>query len=81
VDELLSCGGLLATLAEDVEQAKERRRVLHPEGFRDYPELEKKAVELCYFANQAVPGMFQTENYARAVFTSRQPFFDEETIE
>ncbi|THC47317.1 helix-turn-helix transcriptional regulator [Streptomyces sp. A1499] len=81
VDELLGCGGLLALLAEDVERAKARRRVRHPEWFRDYAELEAQAVELCYFANQAVPGLFQTENYARAVFASRQPFFDEETIE
>ncbi|MET8828211.1 helix-turn-helix transcriptional regulator [Streptomyces sp. NPDC004610] len=81
VDELLECGGLLAVLADDVTRAKERRRVRHPEWFRDYADLEGKAVELCYFANQAVPGLFQTEEYARAVFTSRQPFFDEETIE
>ncbi|MEV7784612.1 helix-turn-helix transcriptional regulator [Streptomyces sp. NPDC088106] len=81
VDELLGCGGLLAVAAEDVERAKKRRRVRHPEWFRDYAALEAEAVELCYFANQAVPGLFQTEAYARAVFTSRQPFFDEETIE
>ncbi|MFE5853810.1 helix-turn-helix domain-containing protein [Streptomyces sp. NPDC056500] len=81
VDELLGCGGLLALLGEDVERAKARRRVRHPEWFRHYAELERDAVELCYFANQAVPGLFQTENYARAVFTSRQPLFDEEMIE
>ncbi|WP_151769553.1 helix-turn-helix domain-containing protein [Streptomyces abyssomicinicus] len=80
-DELLGCGGLLAVAAEDVERAKTRRRVRHPEWFRDYAELEGKAVELCYFANQAVPGLFQTEAYARAVFSNRQPYFDEETIE
>lgn len=81
MDEILGCGGLLAVAAEDVERAKTRRRVRHPEWFRDYAGLEEKAVELCYFANQAVPGIFQTEAYARAVFASRQPFFDEETIE
>ncbi|MEV4427721.1 helix-turn-helix transcriptional regulator [Streptomyces sp. NPDC049602] len=81
VDELLGCGGLLALLAEDVERAKTRRRVRHPDWFQDYANLEARAVELCYFANQAVPGVFQTKNYARAVFASRQPFFDEETIE
>ncbi|NYV75056.1 helix-turn-helix transcriptional regulator [Streptomyces sp. UH6] len=80
-DELLGCGGLLAVAVEDVERAKSRRRVRHPEWFRDYAELEGKAVELCYFANQAVPGLFQTEAYARAVFSNRQPYFDEETIE
>jgi len=81
VDELLGCGGLLAVASEDVERAKKRRRVRHPEWLRDYARLEAEAVELCYFANQAVPGVFQTEAYARAVFASRQPFFDEETIE
>jgi transcriptional regulator with XRE-family HTH domain len=81
VDRLLDCGGLLASAAEDVERAKSRRRVRHPEWFRDYARLEAEAVELRYFANQAVPGLFQTREYARAVFTSRQPFFDEETVE
>ncbi|MEV7019753.1 helix-turn-helix transcriptional regulator [Streptomyces sp. NPDC093991] len=81
VDRLLDCGGLLASAAEDVERAKTRRRVRHPEWFRDYARLEAEAVELRYFANQAVPGLFQTREYARAVFASRQPFFDEETVE
>ncbi|MFF3933648.1 helix-turn-helix domain-containing protein [Streptomyces hirsutus] len=81
VDQLLDCGGLLASAAEDVERAKTRRRVRHPEWFRNYARLEAEAVGLCYFANQAVPGLFQTQEYARAVFASRQPFFDEETIE
>ncbi|WP_435614524.1 helix-turn-helix domain-containing protein [Streptomyces coelicoflavus] len=81
VDRLLECGGLLASAAEDVERAKTRRRVRHPEWFRDYARLEAEAVELRYFANQAVPGLLQTSDYARAVFASRQPFFDEETIE
>ncbi|WP_277752254.1 MULTISPECIES: helix-turn-helix domain-containing protein [Streptomyces] len=81
VDELLECGGLLAATAEDVERARARRRVRHPEWFRDYARLEAEAVELCFFANQAVPGLFQTKEYARAVFASRQPLFGEETIE
>ncbi|GAA0923110.1 helix-turn-helix transcriptional regulator [Streptomyces thermoalcalitolerans] len=81
VDRLLNCGGLLEAAAEDVRRAKARRRVRHPEWFRNYARLEADAVQLCYFANQAVPGLFQTQEYARAVFASRQPFFDEETIE
>ncbi|MEU3947880.1 helix-turn-helix transcriptional regulator [Streptomyces sp. NPDC029526] len=81
VDRLLDCGGLLASAAEDVTRAKTRRRVRHPEWFRDYARLEAEAVELRYFANQAVPGLFQTSDYARAVFVSRQPYFDDETVE
>ncbi|MEO3763239.1 helix-turn-helix transcriptional regulator [Streptomyces sp. B8F3] len=81
VDELLGCGGLLALLGEDVERAKARRRVRHPEWFRDYAELEATAVELHYYASLSLPGLLQTEGHARAVFTSRRPLLDEETID
>ncbi|WP_326807192.1 helix-turn-helix transcriptional regulator [Streptomyces sp. NBC_01775] len=81
VDELLNCGGLLAVAAEDVERAKTRRRVRHPEWFRDYAKLETKAVELCFYSTLTVPGLLQTEAYARTTFAVRQPLLDEETIE
>ena len=81
VDELLGCGGLLALLAEDVERAKTRRRVRHPDWFQDYADLEGKAVELHYYAALSLPGLLQTEGHARAVFTSRRPLLDEATIE
>ncbi|AXK37661.1 XRE family transcriptional regulator [Streptomyces armeniacus] len=81
VDELLGAGGLLSAAKTDVERAKAKARVRHPAWFRDYARLEREAEELCYFANQAVPGIFQTEAYARAVITSRLPLFDEETVE
>ncbi|MFD3625906.1 Scr1 family TA system antitoxin-like transcriptional regulator [Streptomyces sp. NPDC058698] len=81
VDELLECGGLLAAAAEDVERAKKRRRVRHPEWFRDYARLEAEAVEICFYSTLTVPGLLQTEGYARTTFSVRQPLFDEETIE
>ncbi|MFE6063706.1 helix-turn-helix domain-containing protein [Streptomyces sp. NPDC056431] len=81
VDELLGCGGLLALLAEDVERAKARRRVRHPDWFQDYADLEAKAVEICFYSTLIVPGLFQTEGYARTIFTARRPLLDEDTIE
>ncbi|MFE1995248.1 helix-turn-helix domain-containing protein [Streptomyces parvulus] len=81
VDDLLECGGLLAVAAEDVERAKKRRRVRHPEWFRDYARLEADAVEICFYSTLTVPGLLQTEGYARTTFSVRQPLFDEETIE
>ncbi|MFD6861044.1 MULTISPECIES: helix-turn-helix domain-containing protein [Streptomyces] len=81
VDELLECGGLLAAAAEDVERARARRRVRHPEWFRDYARLELEAVELHYYGALSLPGLLQTEGHARAVFTARSPLLDEETIE
>ncbi|WP_409238002.1 helix-turn-helix domain-containing protein [Streptomyces sp. PA5.6] len=81
VDELLKCGGLLALLVEDVERAKARRRVRHPEWFRDYAALERDAVEINFYNNHDVPGLLQTERRTRALYDMRKPLLDEETIE
>lgn len=81
VDDFLGADGVLKAAKEDVERAKAKARVRHPTWFKDYARLETEAVDLCYFANQAMPGLFQTEPYTRAVFVSRQPLFDDETVE
>ncbi|MFI2411274.1 Scr1 family TA system antitoxin-like transcriptional regulator [Streptomyces sp. NPDC018947] len=81
VDQLLECGGLLASAAEDVERAKTRRRVRHPEWFKDYARLEREAVEVCFYSTLTMPGLLQTRGYAQTIFTARRPFLDEETIE
>ncbi|MBT3150494.1 helix-turn-helix transcriptional regulator [Streptomyces sp. CHD11] len=81
VDTLLECGGLLASAAEDVERAKTRRRVRHPEWFKDYARLEQEAVELHDYSSLVLPGLLQTEAHANVVFRTRQPFLDEATIE
>ncbi|WP_217137108.1 helix-turn-helix transcriptional regulator [Streptomyces sp. AC558_RSS880] len=81
VDRLLECGGLLASAAEDVERAKTRRRVRHPEWFKDYARLEQEAVELHDYSSLVLPGLLQTEAHANVVFRTRQPFLDEATVE
>lgn len=81
VDLLLGCGGLLAEVAEDVERARARRRVRHPEWFRDYARLERDAVEINFYNNHDVPGLLQTERRTRALYEMRKPLLDEETIE
>lgn len=43
--------------------------------------MEAEALELHFYANQAIPGLLQTEDYARTVFGQRRPFMSEETIE
>ena len=40
-----------------------------------------EAVELHFYANQGVPGLLQTEDYARGVFGQRRPFLSQDTIE
>jgi transcriptional regulator with XRE-family HTH domain len=81
VDDLLACGGLLAAAAEDVDLARARRRVRHPEWFRDYARLEAEAVELHDYSSLAVPGLLQTKDHAHVVFRTRRPLLDDETVE
>ncbi|HET6356387.1 helix-turn-helix transcriptional regulator [Streptomyces sp.] len=80
-DELLSAGGVLKAAVEDVREAQAKARTRHPDWFRDYARAEAEAVALHDYSNQAVPGLLQTEEYARAIFTQRRPLLDEETIE
>ncbi|MYS43811.1 helix-turn-helix domain-containing protein [Streptomyces sp. SID5998] len=74
-DELLDAGGVLKAGKEGVARAQ------YPAFFRDAARLEAEAVELHVYANQVVPGLLQTDAYARAVFTMRRPLLAEETIE
>lgn len=80
-DDSLDAGGLLRAATEDVARARARARVRHPAWFRDYARLEADAVEINFFSTLTVPGLLQTEEYARATFMSRQPLLDEATIE
>ncbi|MFI2640618.1 helix-turn-helix domain-containing protein [Streptomyces sp. NPDC018610] len=74
-DEVLGAGGVLSAGKEEVARAQ------YPAFFRDAARLEAEAVELHVYANQAVPGLLQTEEYARAVFMMMRPPMDDELIE
>ncbi|MFE9138491.1 helix-turn-helix domain-containing protein [Streptomyces sp. NPDC007355] len=74
-DELLGARGILKEMKEEVARAQ------YPAFFRGAAKLEKEAVELHVYAVQAVPGLLQTEGYARAVFAMWLPLLDEATIE
>ncbi|WP_316753532.1 helix-turn-helix domain-containing protein [Streptomyces herbicida] len=74
-DEVLGAGGVLSAGKEEVGRAQ------YPAFFRDAAKLEGEAVELHVYATQAMSGLLQTEEYARAVFTMRRPLLDEETVE
>ncbi|WP_371934380.1 helix-turn-helix domain-containing protein [Streptomyces poriferorum] len=74
-DRVLDAGGLLMALKEELARSQ------YPAFFRDMARLEAEAVTLHVYATLAVPGLLQTEDYARAVFAMRRPLLDEETIE
>ncbi|MFG3073949.1 helix-turn-helix domain-containing protein [Streptomyces sp. NPDC048225] len=74
-DEVLGAGGLLLAMKEEVGRAR------YPAFFRDMARLEEEAVSLHVYGALAVPGLLQTEDYARAVFAMRRPLLDEATVE
>ncbi|MGY0057341.1 helix-turn-helix domain-containing protein [Streptomyces sp. LZ34] len=81
VDDLLGADGVLKAAKEDVERAKAKARVRHPTWFKDYARLEREAEGIDFFSTVTVPGLLQTEHYARVTFSVRQPLLDDETIE
>ncbi|MFG3529718.1 helix-turn-helix transcriptional regulator [Streptomyces sp. NPDC047917] len=80
-DDVLGAGGLLRATIGEVREALARARTRHPEWYRGYANLEAAASQLYVYSNQAVPGLLQTEAYARAIFAQRRPLLSEETIE
>ncbi|MFD5708968.1 helix-turn-helix domain-containing protein [Streptomyces pharetrae] len=74
-DELLEAGGVLSASKEEVARAQ------YPAFFQGAAKLEAEAVVLHVYATQAVPGLLQTEDYARAVFAMWRPQLEEEVIE
>ncbi|MFZ4237442.1 helix-turn-helix domain-containing protein [Streptomyces murinus] len=80
-DPILNAGGMLIAVIPDVEEAMRRARTRHPDWYRDHAATEAEAVELHFYADQAMPGLLQTEAHARAVFARGRPFLNEETTE
>nr|WP_093708279.1 helix-turn-helix transcriptional regulator [Streptomyces sp. 2131.1] len=76
MDDLLDTKGALATAVENLPEVD-----LIPAWAEEYMDLEQSALALCFFANQVLPGLLQTERYARAVFDSRVPTFSRDEIE
>jgi transcriptional regulator with XRE-family HTH domain len=80
-DTVLNAGGLLRAVRDDVIRARARARVRHPAWFQDYARLEADAVEVNFFSTLTVPGLLQTEEYARSMLEARIPPLAEEVIQ
>lgn len=74
-DELLDAGGVLQEMKEEVARAQ------YPAFFRDAARLESEALALSAYDAQVVNGLLQTEEYARAVFSTMRPPLEDEVIE
>ncbi|WP_432077086.1 helix-turn-helix domain-containing protein [Streptomyces wuyuanensis] len=74
-ERVLEARGALAVLQEDVDRAK------LPAFFRDFAVIEAEAVSRFSYDPLLVPGLLQTEEYARALFTAHCPPLPDEMIE
>ncbi|SCK36265.1 helix-turn-helix transcriptional regulator [Streptomyces sp. WMMB 322] len=74
-ERVLEAGGALQVLQEEVDFAK------LPAFFRDFALIEMEAVSRSSYDPQLVPGLLQTEDYARTVFEGRCPPLEEEVVE
>lgn len=76
-EEALNAEGALTRilpLLVDVEKS-------YPDWFRPFPSLEADATEIYNFQPQTVPGLLQTENYARELLRSYYPPISDAELE
>ncbi|MGP3952965.1 helix-turn-helix domain-containing protein [Streptomyces sp. 7N604] len=76
LDRILETKGALAVAVENMPEVDKV-----PVWAEEYIDHEREAIALSWYENQVVPGLLQTERYARAVFRSRVPLLSEEEIE
>ncbi|MFH8785934.1 helix-turn-helix domain-containing protein [Streptomyces roseoverticillatus] len=53
----------------------------YPTHFKDFARLEQQALTLCTYQNFVIDGLFQTEDYARALISGGYPPLPESTVE
>ncbi len=76
LDALLGTKGALETAVDNMPEVD-----LIPAWAEQYMDLEREALALSWFENQVLPGLLQTESYARAVFRSKVPVLSAEEID
>ncbi|WP_404816554.1 Scr1 family TA system antitoxin-like transcriptional regulator [Streptomyces thermolineatus] len=74
-ERVLDAGGALRVLQDEVDLAK------LPSFFQDFALIETEAVSRFSYDPLLVPGLLQTEEYARALFAGHCPPLDEEVLD
>ncbi|GAA3140434.1 hypothetical protein GCM10010521_28680 [Streptomyces rameus] len=74
-DEVLSAGGLVAAMKDDV------KKVRYPKKVRDLAQMEARAVELQLYDPLRIHGLLQTPESARALLSMRRPAYSMEEVE
>ncbi|MFC5855223.1 Scr1 family TA system antitoxin-like transcriptional regulator [Streptomyces chlorus] len=76
LDDLLDTKGALTAALAHMPEVD-----LIPLWAEEYLDREREAIAISWYEGFAVPGLLQTETYARAVFHSRVPVYDEDESE
>ncbi|GAA2503956.1 helix-turn-helix transcriptional regulator [Streptomyces thermolineatus] len=74
-DEALDAGGMLKAGGPYLVRCR------YPTWFHEFALLEADAVSMCSYEAHVMPGLLQTEEYARAVISAACPPLEEEEIE
>lgn len=74
-DELCRAEGLLSAAKDYLQREK------FPARAQDFMEREREAISVWSYESALVPGLLQTEPYARTLIENRYPPLDEETVE
>ncbi|MFD5139619.1 Scr1 family TA system antitoxin-like transcriptional regulator [Streptomyces sp. NPDC058378] len=75
LDTLLDTKGALETAVDNMPEVD-----LIPAWAEQYMDLEREALTLSWYETHVVPGLFQTEAYAHAVFRNRLPTFSDDEV-
>ncbi|MEU4657668.1 helix-turn-helix transcriptional regulator [Streptomyces sp. NPDC023723] len=76
LDELLETKGALVTALRRMPEVD-----MIPLWAEEYLDQEREAIAISWYESLLVPGLLQTEAYARSVFRSRIPVYDPDEIE
>ncbi|WP_306333677.1 helix-turn-helix transcriptional regulator [Streptomyces sp. KL118A] len=76
LDDFLGTKRTLQTAVDNMPEVD-----LVPRWAEEYLDCEREALAISWYESLLVPGLLQTEAYARAVFRSRVPVYDEDEIE
>ncbi|MBT2368715.1 helix-turn-helix transcriptional regulator [Streptomyces sp. ISL-10] len=75
-DDRLDTKGALSVAVEHMPEVD-----LIPAWAEEYMDLEREAIALSWYENQVLPGLLQTDRYARAVFRTDVPALNEDEME
>ncbi|MGP3927299.1 helix-turn-helix domain-containing protein [Streptomyces sp. 8N616] len=76
LDRILETKGALAVAVENMPEIDK-----YPVWATEYIDCEREAIALSWYENQVIPGLLQTERYARAVISNDVPVLSGEEIE